>query len=543
MQRELLSFSGVEAILMGVFAEGTLLRFRVTRHDRTQIEVKLTYRLRADVAAHSYQVETFMFVPKTLGIHQKSYSSKRFYSDITHHIRMMAPVVPLSELSKKSAVKPWASDIKALVDGIAAGEQVDPDAAVKGLKLLACTFKFSVGQEHLRIRQLIGTAIDSEAWKKAGKQLQRFVDDLETALRRLHKVGDRSTRPEVPTVVQEGWAAVDEYASLLAEEALTDLVELADVGSSSGRLGSALDSARDLAIAQYEHRRAMGCKTYAVEDDTNEYLTRRWRILKRYVSSVLYLDIKRDQEGALLSDVVGMTAAAAAMLVATVCIVLITSVWAASLSVAFLSAMVVSYVIKDRIKELGKRHLGKRLRENLSDHVIRIVGGNKKTLGTVKEWFDVVAVDDVPDVVSDLRYNEVGTQVAIEGRPEVVMHHRKSVELRSGPLTEQFVGADGLTDVIRINLHPLMVRMDDPDELYRFVNPTSRRVETAPCLRVYHVNIVFRFTSADGDVRSQVRRIVLNETGIIRVEEPASTGDGHNRGADRKHRQIRIFDD
>ena len=165
--------------------------------------MKLTYRLLSDVAEHTYQVETFLFVPKTLGINQKSYTSKRFYSDATNHIRMTAPVVPLADLSTKSAVKPWASDIKALVDGIAAGDQGDPDAAVKGLKLLACTFKASVRQEHLRIRQLIGNALDAEAWKKAGKQLERFVDDLGTALRRLHKVGERSTRPGVPSMSRQ----------------------------------------------------------------------------------------------------------------------------------------------------------------------------------------------------------------------------------------------------------------------------------------------------------------------------------------------------
>lgn len=528
----------------GTRKEVPLLRFRVTRHDRTQIEVKLTYRLSGDARRQSYHIETFIFVPKSLGINPKTYTGNQFYTDSTNHIRMTAPVVPLSELSKKSAVKPWSSDIKELVDAISEGKGGDPEAAIKGLKLLACTFKDSVQREHLRVRRSILDALDAESGKKAGKQLGQFVDDLQTALERLHKVGERSGRAGVPGSVREGWAAVDEYASLLAEEALTDLVEISDVGSTSKRLGSALDGAKSLAVAQYEHRRSMGWKSYAVEGGTNEYLSHRWRVLKRYVSSALYLDISRDQEASFLTDIVGMLAAAMAMLVATVCIVLIHAVWSASLSVTFLTAMVISYVIKDRIKELGKRHLGRRVRRSLSDHVVRIVGSEQQSLGVMKEWFDVVSIGDIPREVVDMRYAELGSQVAIEGRPENVLHHRKDIRLHSVPLSDQFSGADGLTDVLRLNLNPFMVRMDDPVELYRYVNPDTQSVEVAPCSRVYRINMVFRFTSSEGDVRSQVRRVVLDESGIIRVEEPA-VGDlaDSDKMVERTRKQIRIFDD
>ena len=98
--------------------------------------------------------------------------------------------------------------------------------------------------------------------------------------------------------------------------------------------------------------------------------------------------------------------------------------------------------------------------------------------------------------------------------------------------------------MLRLNLNPFMVRMDDPVEMYRYVNPDTQSVEVAPCSRVYRINMVFRFRSSEGDVRSQIRRVVLDESGIIRVEEPA-VGDlmDSDRVAERTRKQIRIFDD
>ena len=93
------------------------------------MEVKLTYRLGEGSDRQRYHIETYIFVPKSLGLNSKNYSSDQFYSDTSNFLRLSAPVVPLSELSKKSAVRPWASDIKQLVDQIAEGEPGDTDAA------------------------------------------------------------------------------------------------------------------------------------------------------------------------------------------------------------------------------------------------------------------------------------------------------------------------------------------------------------------------------------------------------------------------------
>ena len=83
--------------------------------------------------------------------------------------------------------------------------------------------------------------------------------------------------------------------------------------------------------------------------------------MKRYISSALYLDTSPNKTGTIARDLIAMFAAAMAMLFAASATVIIMKTWAASLSTAFITAMVASYVIKDRIKDLGKRFLGRQL--------------------------------------------------------------------------------------------------------------------------------------------------------------------------------------
>jgi len=496
----------------------TILEFRLDRHDRTQLELKLDYQLRKDVKNQNYDVETYIFVPRSLCLTKQNYPRERFYSDTAAFIRMTAPVLPLSELSKKTTVKPWASDIQAEIDNFADGMPGDIDAAEHNLKLLGCVFKRAVRDARLRVRADISKMLENPEQDLSSKLLKDFEDDVRTALRRLRKVGDKSGKEGVPEKLRVCWRAVDEYTALIAEEALTDLVALVEPLLNSPRLTKAADSLRDLAIEQYLHRRKSGYKSYADEGERNEYLPHRWRVLKRYISSALYLDVSREQSGRIATRVVAMIAAGAAMLFATLALLFIQEHWATSLSTAFIVAMVLSYIIKDQIKDIGKRSIGSKMAQFMPDHVVTIYGNNEEQLGSCKENFQVREVQDVPSDVQELRYVDLDSHEAIEGRPETVLCHEKNISLSSLALRGQFAGATGLTDIIRLNMHPMLPHMDDPTEAYRYIHPRNRTLMETQCARVYRVNVVLRLTADDGSSSLHRVRVVMNKKGIQRVE-------------------------
>jgi hypothetical protein len=300
-----------------------------------------------------------------------------------------------------------------------------------------------------------------------------------------------------------------------------------------------------MAIAQYKHRREQGFESYAHEDEPNEYLPHRWRVLKRYISSALYLTVKQDETGTVARDIIGMLASAAAMLFAASAAVVITDQWTASLSTAFIAAMVISYVIKDRIKEHGKRHLGRHLKRFLADHMVRIIGSDDKQVGTAKESFHIRPTSRCAKEVLEIRYADLDSHEAIEGRPENVLCYSKDITLSSLALQKQFAGALGLTDIIRLNFSPFMRRMDDAWEKYRYVHPTKRTICETKCARVYHVNVVLQLFNQDALIDRHRVRAVVNKKGILRVEEIGPNQRTYHRdeSVESEGAEIRIFDD
>lgn len=520
-----------------------MLEFRLDRHDKNQLELKLNYGLRPAKKKQTYTVEAFIFVPRVLALTANSYPSTRFYEDTATFIRMTTPRVPLEELSSKSAVRPWASSVKEQVEALTSGTEGDMKEAEQSLKLLGCVFKGAVRDslftESSRLKSLL---LDGEN-AQAAAILSTFTENLRTALKRLRKVGRAAANESVPGELREGWRGVDEYASLIAEEALTDLVALCE-GHESPALDEACQRARDTAVREYRHRVDSGWLTFAIDGENNEQLPHRWRVLKRYVSSALYLTVARDRPGQLATDIIGMFAAAAAMLFATLAILAITQAYGASLSTAFLTGMVVAYVIKDRIKELGKRTLGRRLQSMMPDHVVRIYGHGEAEVGIAKESFQVQLPHHLPQHIYDQRFFGHYTQDAIDGRPETVLCYEKLISLSSEKLKQQFEGAIGLTDIIRLNLQPMMARMDDAWETYRYIHPRTGEIQVTRCARVYHINVLVRLVAQDGENIIHRVRAIVNRKGIVRVESVQDdAAETTTMASADEMAQIQIFDD
>lgn len=453
-----------------------------------------------------------------LGLTKHNYSSSEFYGDSTSFLRMTTPKRKLHDLTEKSTVKPWTGDIKAEIAALLGGEIEESEIAERNIRLLGCVYKGALRDARNELLEAVSGTNEQNS-DRLLDHLDAFVEDITGATRRLRKVGKKFNQEKLPDVLNQSWAAVDEYISLLVEEACTQsLIQLEKCESIDG-LKSRCEALKEIAISEYRHRRSNGWETYAEPEGSNEYLAHRWRVLKRFVSGVLYVDVNREDVGTLRRDIAGMIAAASAMLVATLAILFINERWPANLSWAFVSAMVASYVVKDRVKEWGKRRLGARFSQNQADHVLKIRSSSSgQLLGTCMEEVRFGRPNDVEPEVLALRSENLMGHEQVHGRPEVVICHSKELRLSSAALRSEFVGAQGVTDIQRLNLSRLFHRMDDPWESYSYIHPTKGTIEETRCGRVYHLNVILRLSTSDGLLEMERCRVVLNKKGLLRIE-------------------------
>jgi hypothetical protein len=358
-------------------------------------------------------------------------------------------------------------------------------------------------------------ALEADDVTALGRDIDAFLKELSAAILSFRSV---AIEPDIG----DSAAAVDEFVSLVSEAACTRVVEAVD--ARVGAFPELLDrrsALAEAAIAEYQHRRARGYTSFALVGDDNEGLPHRQRVLKRAMSSALYLDIGYQEAGEFVHNIAGMVAAAAAMLFAIVVAVWAQLRWEMT-TWPFIAVMVISYAIKDRIKELSRRTLGRRVKGLAPDVVVKLrVPSTDSVVGVCREWFSVEHPDGLDEEILRIRHIDHDNELDEMGRPESVMVYRKEVSLEGRRLRKDLARVDGLTDIIRFNLSRLRRRMDAPVEMYTLVHPLTRELVEVPCGRVYHLNIVLRTTSGRGRealVELERVRVVVDQGGIRRVE-------------------------
>jgi hypothetical protein len=177
--------------------------------------------------------------------------------------------------------------------------------------------------------------------------------------------------------------------------------------------------------------------------------------------------------------------------------------------------------------------------------LLSIVGADGARLGTAEESFHIQGTEGFDPQILRIRYADLDSHEAIEGRPENVLCYSKDIAISSAELQSQFAGAEGLTDIIRLNFLPFTRRMDEIWEKYRYIHPIKRKVCETKCARVYHLNVVLRLYSQGALIDSHRVRVVVNKKGIVRMEEVGSARRMIEReGVEELDAAgIRIFDD
>ncbi len=489
---------------------------RLEPHDRNQLELKLAYIAPGEARVARYHVETFMFVPKTLGIDRHSFHKDQFYAETATFLRLKTPVYSLHDLSQNGAHEWFGAFLK--------GQQnpkEDTARQVRRLKVIGCIYRSALRDEFLNLQDTASRADQPGLLVERGAQTLVQIDQ---AITRLAELDREATIPSSAPVVGSTWAAVDEYIAWETEELCTALVQLLEQAAPEGKAKGHIalrDRAAKQAVDRYEHRRQRGYPSVVAKEGPNESLPYRKRILKRIITSALYLDVRKEEGGRYARDLVGMIAAALAMLFAVMVLL-----WAQAsmemFSVSFVAVMVASYMIKDRIKEWGRQSLGRRAARFLPDSEVRVYNrAGTRVVGRCRESFRVLRSAQVPEDVLQLRRAHLKNEIAEDGRPETVVHYDKDLVLQTGGLQDEMQGFAGVNDIIRFNLDRIRSRMDAPLEVYTHLHPHTHQLVTVECARVYHLHFILKLTARTGDATKEKHshvRVVMDQSGIKRIE-------------------------
>jgi len=473
---------------------------RVAIHDSDHVEVKLDCRL-GGAAKSRYRVETYFFVPASLGLNENSYTRQHFYNDVQTYLRFKTPTIPLATLADPESPNSPLAEIRRLLERSQRNpkDRRLPRQLSYELRMFCCVARARLRDRAKAIRDGIARLPeDTERYDVLIADIaaisERFANELEQLVTEWRALRAPMLDVTTNTDTREMYLHADEYISLVVEENITQLIRSMDRSEFiNGQMANARGRFAERLMAERNYRIGARYDTASSANGGELFVYRR-SLLKKLVTSVLWLEVDKQHKGKTLGDIVAALAAGIAMLFAALATIFAKYVWMLNTS-AFVAAAVVTYMFKDRIKDWLKRYVSRRIGRFLPDYSVNIRDPmTNEQIGSSRESFGYVSPERVPDAVSELRHAQSDSDVARESKKEVILRYDKEIRIHSKDVIQRMHLAEyDVNDITRFALWQMLIRADDPKYAMPIYDPDDDKVRKQSFRRVYHLNIVMVF--------------------------------------------------
>jgi len=316
-----------------------------------QVEIKSDYRLDLNREHTAYSIETYAFVPNSLDVNQDTYPKYLFYRDTQTYFRCRIPIILLQDIAADGSTT--FDLLQKSMQGVAGGGS----AAVlrdceNQVRLFCCTLKYSI-KYHVELIKAAATPAD------AGHLAKYFHTNIMAILRRFRKAGKKAGLSSMDKRIRSIYAYADEYISIFVSQYAFDILEATRAFSGDNTKGYR-QLLLDLVREEDAYRAATGYPSEVAAGTDNEAFIYRRGVLKRMMESILFLDTTVRAEGRITEQIVFSLAAGVAMMFATA-VAFVSQQKYGNFTMAFFVALVISYMFKDRIKELARLYFNKKV--------------------------------------------------------------------------------------------------------------------------------------------------------------------------------------
>lgn len=527
-------------------------------HDRTQIETTFDYYLfrGAEESSEriSYRVDAYFFYPQQFGLNPSSYPKEKFYNDIRPLIRFKEPRLRYKRIAgqketKSSPIGYLREYFQQLKSGLL------PESvrhALDEVHLFACTFigTFfkSVDRSRSRYRKIMRTQelhgqeeIIEAFFDKVCQFLQR-ADDALAEFRKLMPLY-RDLPGDFPRSIYQEMRLIDEYCYYRLRDGLAALLKM--TSQERGRFDSPShpQAARFFALVARlldSHDKHAEQQRYLLISDRSparakeHYLHRRGE-LKRRIWSVLFVEIRNKPLFAFQRQFGAMVAAGLAAAWAVVAQIYLirravmdeNSVDLLGLSgLMFLLAGVFAYIIKDRIKEIGRSYFRSGLFREVPDQSETIhytdSAGEKTVIGSIKEVARFEKLASIPKELMDTRGLHSLENSAPNEETTHVLHYRKTISLSKRINILGRYPLRAVHDILRLDIQECLSKLGEPLKTLETVSD-GLTVSELYLPKIYHLDVGLVYSrlsdrSKTSEVSHDYFRLVVNKDGLLRVE-------------------------
>ena len=561
-----------------------MVKIRTRVHDKFSLEFKIwyekngkAYSVKERSKPDLFRQECWIFVPASLDVNALTYSREQFYSDITSYYRTITPVYDLRQMVDDCVVaqsgqieddtlkapkmnpsthSPFGYLTNAVFNMVEFPTESNIAEYEYQIKMFCAIFKSACRERYtlLKNQMVVGSRDKSEEFSCCNS-VERENSGVDTS-----KSVDIGTFSDDLFVVLQGYGSLKELLKGRVEEKLYDyyafgeefIINLAqmyihklngfvsetqvgdnvlgvvnDVKETEAAYGGIIQR---LITNLGKYKKDCG---YSVLEEGQEVhnanLLYRWNVLKKYVESDLFLSVDKRKSGVIAEQVYYSIAAGLSMIFATAVAFTFQQKYG-NFTMPLFVALVVSYMLKDRIKELIRSAFASNRKLKYFD--------NKTTLkvkdtviGRSREGFDFLPQDRVPKHIMEIRNRSVIVDVENRLNQESILFYRNLIELNGERLesTSEYE-IEGINKILLFNFSSFIKKMDNPQVAYPYVKAQSgfeneqlsgdKGIEVTSILvnKIYYINFIFQFT-CNGEVSHHRYRVMMNRDGILELEQ------------------------
>lgn len=504
-------------------------------HDRTHLQCSLVYRARNLLDRFKlferFEWEVYFFVPDSFRLDSQTYRQDDIYADLKSYVRLAPREEPLRDLLQE----PLTRLTQAL--------KGDSAEALDGLRLISCLLRDALANAERHIIAELDSCVEAEARRqtrardasgvvtKPGKGIPLVLSrSLDLQIRGAIKTG-----PQVLTGLLETIDAalaartdIDETTLTAADwvKAEISLMFEAFFGRTARKLKASggprecIEALTQAALDAVEARQDCSLDlelSGPLRPERVEHFEFQRHVLKRFTSSVLWLQTRVGEPGRWIKHALYAIAAGAAMAFA-VAAALWNGVAPNGQLMPWLVAAVIAYAVKDRMKAILQETFSNVVARHFPDRRWDITGRDGKRIAVVDEHSGFVPFHSVqPEVLAARRRTRVH---AIEevARPETVLCHKKSFVLDNEHLAALGPDFDGLAEIFRLDLHRWLAHTDDPKQTVVVADRETESIRSYKAPRVYNIAVVYRLRYADQSSPWHRLRVVVSRKGLQRVD-------------------------
>lgn len=486
-----------------------MIELQVRIHDKFSLELKIGYHVSGESGdgLDEFAVNTWIFVPNSLDINAQTYSKGQFYRDLKTNVRLITPVFLIREIAGGDAV-PLRNLESAFCKMVASPVKAEIAEYEYQIKMFMAIFK-SAGRNETN--HIAACEDDSDA---AG-MCSRYLDDVKEITHAYRELRHIINVPTVPAEARDYFAFGDEFMSRQTGFHCFRLYEnLASRDSAECR--KLLPKIKKFILAETDYRRRKGFPVTETDSPTrNRDVIFRHGVLKRYIESDLFLSARVKRDGVAMEQVYLSIAAGVSMIFATIIAFSFQQKYG-NFTMPLFVALVVSYMLKDRIKELMRYWFAYKLKAKYFDNRI-YVGMKEDRIGTIREGFDFITDDKVPSRVMEIRSRSSLMQAENRFDDEKIILLRRMVHIDGHMLNgnDQYSIA-GVNEIIRLHLIHFTQKMDNPETPLNTMSEDGV-VGTVYGEKVYYLNFVMQIQHREQKDYRRFR-LVLNREGILNIE-------------------------